>query len=87
MWIGIKEIPVRNDGIGNNSRKIIIRAVIDGNVPAFLEALKERGVLGSGPEAPGAIRMVTHYGINREDIQEALSAIAAVAKERLGGGR
>ncbi len=62
----------------------IVYFKLDGDVAAFLDALKERGVLALNPETPGAIRMVTHYGINREDVEEALSIIAQVAREKVG---
>ena len=80
---GLAEIPgidIEPENVQTN----LVYYSIGGDVPAFLAALKERGVLVSGPEAPGSIRMVTHYGINREDIQEVLSAISQVAREILG---
>jgi threonine aldolase len=39
--------------------------------------LRDRGVLSTG--TPGRIRMVTHYGIEREDIEYALEAVREVA--------
>jgi len=42
----------------------------------FAARLRERGVLSSGG---GRVRMVTHYGIEREDIDYALEAIREVA--------
>ena len=77
-------------GISIDPAKIqtnIVYYTVDGNVSAFLGALKEKGVLASMPEAPGSVRMVTHYGINREDVQEALSVVAQVAKQMLGLAR
>jgi len=62
----------------------IVYFKLDSDVAAFLAALKERGVLALSPEAPGTVRMVTHYGINREDVEEALSIIAQVAREKVG---
>jgi threonine aldolase len=49
---------------------------IDGNV--FRDRAKERGVLFSG--GPVRWRMVTHYGIEREDIETAVEQIREVAK-------
>jgi len=43
----------------------------------FAARLRERGVLSSG--GGGRIRMVTHYGIEREDVDYALDAIREVA--------
>ncbi|HWO72908.1 MAG TPA: low-specificity L-threonine aldolase [Dehalococcoidia bacterium] len=43
----------------------------------FAARLRERGILSSG--GGGRIRMVTHYGIEREDIDYALEAIREVA--------
>lgn len=83
---GLAGIP----GISIDPAKIqtnIVYYAVDGDVTAFLAALKEKGVLASMPEAPGSVRMVTHYGINREDIQEAVSIVAQVAKQTLGRKR
>jgi hypothetical protein len=38
--------------------------------------LSERGVLSSG--SPQRLRLVTHYGIEREDVEYALHAIREV---------
>jgi threonine aldolase len=79
---GLAEIPgirIEPDKIQTN----IVYYFVDGDVATYLGALKKEGVLASMPEAPGSVRMVTHYGINREDIEEALSIIARVAKKTL----
>jgi threonine aldolase len=60
---------------------------IDGDIPAFVAAMKADGLLALGPETPGRIRMVTHYGINRKDIGEALSIVSRLAKRMLKPGR
>jgi threonine aldolase len=44
------------------------------DAPAFVRRLREVGVLATLP-APGRARMVTHYGITRADIEEALERI------------
>ena len=51
---------------------IVIFEVKDRSVPELLEGLKSGGVLASCPEQ-GKIRMVTHYGITAEHIEEALN--------------
>ncbi len=48
---------------------------IDG--AAFVAGLRQRGVLTSG--AAGRVRMVTHYGIEREDVDYAIEAAREVA--------
>ena len=79
---GLAQIPgIHTDPSKTQTNMVYFR--IDDSVDQFLGALRERGVLGGGPEAPGTIRMVTHYGINREDIEEALSIIAKVARGRM----
>ena len=50
----------------------------------FVAALRERGVLCGG--AYGRVRMVTHYGINAEDVDEALDVIEAVARGAVSAG-
>jgi threonine aldolase len=44
----------------------------------FVRALKQAGVLATIP-MPGRVRMVTHYGIERADIDEALERVRHVA--------
>jgi len=55
---------------------------VRGDALAFARALKDAGVLVTMP-GPDRIRMVTHYGIERADIDEALArvrdAVAVVA--------
>ena len=50
----------------------------------FIARLRERGVLCGGQE--DWVRMVTHYGINAEDIDEALEAIASAVKLSVAAG-
>ena len=83
---GLAEIPaIHTDPSKTQTNMVYFK--IDDDVGRFLGALREEGVLGGGPEAPGTVRMVTHYGINREDIEEALSIVAQVAKEKMSGAR
>jgi len=44
-------------------------------VAEFLAAIRSQGVLAGSP-GPGKVRMVTHYGIESGDIDEALERIA-----------
>ena len=48
----------------------------------FMSRLSKAGVLASSSGAP-KVRMVTHYGINAEDIDEALEAIRGAAAEAM----
>ena len=43
---------------------------------AFQACLREKGVLSTG--YPGRVRLVTHYGIERNDIDEALGRVKEV---------
>ena len=51
----------------------------------FMAALKERGVLASYTVGLG-VRMVTHYGITPEDVDEALNVLDAVTGELVRAG-
>ncbi len=66
----------------NNCPTNIVIFEIDGSVPQFIKALADRGLKVSSPGGQ-RIRMVTHYGITGEDIEEALSIVEAVARERM----
>jgi threonine aldolase len=57
----------------------IVYANVTGAAPAGLvSALRERGVLANGMD--NWVRFVTHYGINAEDVDEALDGIEATMK-------
>ncbi len=60
---------------------IVIFEVMDRPVHEFMDALKSRGVLSSFVSGR-KMRMVTHYGIGTEDVDDALNVVEAVA-----GGR
>ena len=60
---------------------IVVFEVTDGSAPGFMDSLKGRGVLTSYTGGR-RVRMVTHYGISAEDIDEALNVVEAVAGER-----
>jgi threonine aldolase len=73
---GIAELPVVDldpDTIDTNI--VIFRA---GDAVGFTRALKHEGVLCTMP-GPGRIRMVTHYGIERSDIDEVLARVRSAA--------
>ncbi|PZC49815.1 MAG: threonine aldolase [Chloroflexi bacterium] len=57
---------------------IVIFDVKTGPIPELLSALKIKGVLASYTGGRG-VRMVTHYGITPEDIEEILNIVEAVA--------
>jgi threonine aldolase len=66
---GLAELPIVEvdpDAIETN---IVIFRVDD--AAGFARSLKREGVLCTSPR-PGSLRMVTHYGITRSDIEEAL---------------
>jgi threonine aldolase len=74
---GLAELPMIDldpDGISTN---IVVFNVRD-NWKAFMGALKEAGVLVS-LFGPGRIRMVTHYGIERADIDDTLERVRHAA--------
>jgi threonine aldolase len=54
-----------------------------GDSEAFLQALAREDVLAT-PRSGGAIRLVTHLGIDDEDIEHAIEATAALAAHVLG---
>ena len=51
---------------------------VGGDAVAFVRAMKRAGVLSTMP-AHDRIRMVTHYGIERADIDDALERIRHAA--------
>jgi len=62
---------------------IVIFTVQDWEVRDFLNALSAESVLAL-PLSPDRVRMVTHYGIERSDIQRAVEAIRRVMRNRAG---
>ena len=64
----------------------MIFEVVDRPAQEFMNALKERGVLTSYTGGR-RVRMVTHYGIAVEDIDEALGVVESVTGERGRAGR
>ena len=51
---------------------------VRGDAFGFTRALKQAGVLATIP-MPGRLRMVTHYGIERSDIDECLERVRHAA--------
>ncbi len=72
---GIPGIAIDPERIETN---IVIFQWEGGPHAAFMAKLAEEGVLASSSGAP-KVRMVTHYGINAEDIDDALEAIRVAA--------
>ena len=62
---------------------IVIFELADDDAPHFLGRLEELGVLASHPYG-AKVRMVTHYGITPQDVDEALKIVGSLARERLG---
>ncbi|MBI4201861.1 MAG: low-specificity L-threonine aldolase [Chloroflexi bacterium] len=63
---------------------IVIFAVKDRSAESFVEALQSRGVL-AGVAERGKVRLVTHYGVTAEDVDQALNAVEAVARGQARG--
>ena len=66
---------------GTVQTNIVIFDVMDRPAREFMDALKSRGVLASFVSGR-KVRMVTHYGIGQEDVDEALNVVEAVARGR-----
>jgi threonine aldolase len=69
---GLAELPVVDLDAESIQTNIVIFRVEDSL--GFMRAAKREGVLCTSP-GPGRVRMVTHYGIERADIDEALGRI------------
>ena len=80
---GLASVP----GIGLDAESvqtnIVMVEVVDRPVQEFIAALKDRGVLVTYPGGK-RVRMVTHYGIDEDDIEEALSIVESVARDKSG---
>jgi threonine aldolase len=70
---GIAELPMVDLDLAAVETNIVIFRV-RGDALAFARALKEAGVLVTMP-GPDRIRMVTHYGIDRADVEEAVMRV------------
>ncbi len=65
---------------------IVILEPADGDAVGFLRRLADRGVRGSHTNGSKA-RLVTHYGIDRRDIDDTLEVVESVMKEGSGARR
>ena len=79
---GIPGIAIDPERIETN---IVIFEWEGGAHGAFMARLAEAGVLASSSGAP-KVRMVTHYGINAEDIDDALEAVRDAAEQAMAAG-
>jgi len=77
---GLPGIQLDPQGVQTN---IVIFEVVDRPAPVFIEALKAKGLLVSYPGGK-RVRMVTHYGIGRDEIEEGLNVTETVVRERHG---
>ncbi len=76
---GLKNIPQLNvEPVESNMVFISLKA---GDAHAFKETLKKEGLLLGNVKQ--RIRMVTHYGIDKEDIQKAIEIISKVAAAKV----
>jgi threonine aldolase len=73
---GLAELPMVDLDPESIETNIVIFGVPDSF--GFVRALKQAGVLATIP-MPGRVRMVTHYGIERADIDEALERVRHAA--------
>jgi threonine aldolase len=62
---------------------IVIFVLEEGEARDFLNALSAEGVLAL-PLGPDRVRMVTHYGVERGDIERAVEAIRRVMRKDAG---
>ena len=74
---GLAELPMVDLDPENIDTNIVIFGV-RGDWLGFARSMKQHGVL-STVTAPGRLRMVTHYGIERGDIEEALERVRHAA--------
>ncbi|MBI5284775.1 MAG: threonine aldolase, partial [Chloroflexi bacterium] len=74
---GISELPMVELDPESVDTNIVIYGV-RGDAVGFVRAMKRAGVLATMP-APGRVRMVTHYGIERGDIDDALERLRHAA--------
>ena len=60
---------------------IVMVEVVDRPVQEFIAALQDKGVLVTYPGGK-RLRMVSHYGIGVDDVEEALSIVELVARDK-----
>ena len=78
--VGLPGILLDPQGVQTN---IVIFDVTEHPVQEFIQALRAKGVLVSQPGGR-RVRMVTHYGIGADDVEEALNVVETVARGRSG---
>ena len=54
---------------------------VHGGAPALLAAIAEKGILAL-PVGPDRVRMITHHGVEREDVEQALELMRGVLAAR-----
>ncbi len=74
---GLAQIPGIRVDLESVQTNIVVFDVSDG--VTFQGRLREAGVLTTA-FGPGRVRMVSHYGIERTDIEEALDRVRRVAE-------
>ena len=74
----LRGLRLESDTVQTN---IVIFEVMDRPARDFMDALKSRGALSSFVSGR-KVRMVTHYGIGPEDVDEALNILEAVTRGR-----
>jgi threonine aldolase len=74
---GLAELPMVDLDPSAIETNIIIFGV-RGDAVGLVRAFKQEGVLATMP-APGRVRMVTHYGIERPDVEDALERVRHAA--------
>jgi threonine aldolase len=74
---GLAELPMVDLDPETIDTNIVIFRV-DGDALGFARSMKRAGVLSTMP-GPGRIRMVTHYGIERGDVEDALARVRHAA--------
>ena len=81
---GLRQLPGIEVRAGTVETNMVYLSPVAMTAEAFIAGLRERGVLCGG--GYGRVRMVTHYGINAEDVDEALDIIGAMAREGVSAG-
>ncbi len=74
---GLAELPMVDLDPSAIETNIVIFGV-RGDAVGLVRAFKQEGVLATMP-APGRVRMVTHYGIERPDVEDALERVRHAA--------
>ena len=81
---GMADIPGLSVNPGAVQTNVAVFEVVDYDVGAFIEGLERRGVFLDHQEGR-KLRLFTHYGISADDIEDALDAVEATARELAAG--